>query len=355
MADSDPPQEPDAPASGRSVTGLRAGVLRLVNPLAGCVLFAWLFSRALAPQLRGLVVGADAVVYRLEQLAGFVIQIVAMAAEVITIAALLVIVGLRVHVALRAAAVVAGGAVLIATLASSVRAVPEQAAVVVGALGAIVGLVGAVTAQRAPFAAAAARVVGAASLAGVARVVTLTLALGGPRYAGASRVAATFALALHGVALVLAMTSVARRAAPVGPAKAGSLFDPGVVVSLVIALVGVRGALGDPTELGAAGTLIRRTAEALSLRPHPFGWPALTTFVSLLAPCLAVACLARKAAFPALAGVAALALVAAPTPEAPLAGLSLLLSGLALCIVARDPEALWAAMPDADARSPGTN
>jgi hypothetical protein len=352
-ADRDPaaaePRRDSAEGARPSFAAARGiAALKLVDRAALGVLVALVLGRAITPQLRGLVVGTDAIVVWVERIGAFYTQLAAMGVEVIAIAATLAFAVASVRASLRAVGVAACACVVLLTLSSSVQPIPQSAALVAAGLAAAVAVGGAVAAHATPYTRGAARAVLAAAIAAAARAGAIALALRGPSWSTASRVLATVALVVEVAALLAALAASSRR--PVAPADRESgpqaLVDPLLVLVLGLALLGVRGALQDPGDVGAFGELVRRAAAVLTSHPLAYGPFVFGVFVGITAPLFAALALARRRLGkpPAAAGAIALALLAASTPEVPLASVSLVVAGLALVLVSRDPQALWRAL-----------
>jgi hypothetical protein len=123
------------------------------------------------------------------------------------------------------------------------------------------------------------------------------------------------------------------------------LTSPSTIVAMGLALLGTRVVLASShDDASALSVLLGRATRAFVLRPEPLGPTTLITFVTLLAPALAVAALVSRSRVPAFSGALALALLARGAPDVPLCALVLVIASLSTALAARDQRGMWAAL-----------
>lgn len=366
ISPSSPPAPADeAPRPRASSAALRSEmpILRLLFPFALIALIAVVLGRALGPAIVGVGVGMNRLIGAIDYAGKLTSQVFAMGATVFALGELGAIARSRLPAAFRVGALGLGGvAILVSLLASPRREILPFVMVGVMVFAAsVLALLAAWSAVRVPFARPAALVVGLIGLAGLVRLIAVSLAYQAtePRWARlavGARGVATVSIVLELGAALIATAWIASRAR--------KLASPATLVVLGLALILTRQALhADVDDAGVLSLLLRRTAERLLTRPEPFLPLGLSLFLAFLAPLLASAVLLSGAAPPprggaprpsdipavapvppAIRAAIALALLVRGAPEMPLSGLLLVIAALGLALASRDERGVWDAI-----------
>jgi hypothetical protein len=355
----------DAPRPELSSAPPRAGmsILRLVRPFAMIALFAVLLGRAIGPAVVGIGVGMNGLIASVDYAGKIASQLFAMLAIVFAISEILAVSRSRLPAMVRLGAPGLGGVVILVSLLAAPRR-EMLPALMVGLMvlcASALALLSAGSALRAPFARAAAIVVGLVGLAGVVRLLAVGLAYqavepGWSRLALGAKSVATVGLLLELGAAFIATAWIA--------ARARKLTSPATLVVLGLALLFTRQALrADLDDASIFSLFLRRAAERLVTRPEPFLPPGLSIFLAFLAPLVAGATLLLRSAPPpreegsgqparpsvapvppAVRAALALALLVRGAPEMPVSGLLLVIAALSVALAARDERGVWDAI-----------
>jgi hypothetical protein len=342
----------------------------MVRPFAVLAVLAVLLGRAIGPSMAGIGVGMDRIIPAVEFIGKIVSQLFAMSAIVLAMAEILTASKSRLPSVARLGSLGFGGVVILVSLLASPRReiLPPLMVGLLALAAALLALLAAVTAWHAPFARAAALVVGLVGLAGVIRLLAVALAYqtAEPRWARlaeGARGIATLGFLVDTAAVLLATVWVASRGR--------KLVSPVVLVVLGLALLLTQQALrADLEDAGMLSLLIRRAAEHLMTRPTPLLPMGPLIFVAVLAPLVAVAALGVRSVTPpgdgsaqptvsapippAIRGVLALALLVRGAPEMPLSGLLLVVAAVSVALASRDDRGVWEAIKKVGGPTPPT-
>jgi hypothetical protein len=361
---SSPAPQGDAPRPKLSSAPPRAGmsILRLVRPFALLALFAVVLGRAVGPAAAGIGVGMNRLIAIVDYAGKITSQLFVMLATIFAVSEILVASRSRLPAAVRYGAPGLGGVVILVSLMAAPRReiLPASMVGLMALCAAVLALLSAASAIRAPFARAAALIVGLVGFAGAVRLLAVGLAYqaaepGWTRLVQVARGMATVGFALELGAVFVATAWIA--------ARARKLTSPVTLLVLALALVLTRQALrADLDDAGVGSLLLRRAAERLVSRPDPFFPPALSIFVAFLAPLAAGAVLlvrgappprpgseqpagpGRAPVPPAIRAALALALLVRGTLEMPVSGLLLVIAALSVALAARDERGVWDAI-----------
>lgn len=315
-----------------------APALTFVRWVAILAVVVVLIGRAFGSSLRGLAVGLGKHAERLEFLGATLSQAFLIVGTMVSLGLVLAILRAPVSGFVRLVTIVGGGLVTLATLLSMAARMPATPLLISAAVTCVLALVAAWDTIRVPFARAAAMIVGAIGLGGVARVIALALVSRDQvpsGYRSLAQTASTVGLVFDGLAMAIAVGFVSSR-----NRKPSS---PATILALGSALVATRLAMGGGAEdAGVVSVLFDRASRALIARPEPTVSHAVVTFFAFAAPALAVAVVATPTLTPALSGAIALALLAHGAPDVPLCGLMLAIASIATMLAARDHRGIWA-------------
>jgi len=324
-------------APARKPSGLL--VLTLIRPLAAMSVVAMLLGRAFCPSAAGMSVGMERLTERIMTIGYGISLFFAICASVVLVLEIFAVSRGEFAWPFQLCAVPIGGFVIVVTLIAA-YAVTSTSAALVGVCGASFALIAAWDGLRAPFARAAAAVVGLVGAASLIRLVSVGAAVVAvragkpPTSVTLARGLATFAFVLDAAAIAAATTWIASRSRRVA--------TPATIVAVIAAFVLTRQVLLlDPGEVGPLGHVLRRGVERLLTRPEPFIPMPIRAFVALLAPLVAAAALLAHGRVPALSGAVALALVVGSSAEMPLGAMCLLIASFTLALAARDDRGVW--------------
>jgi hypothetical protein len=317
-----------------------ASALTLVRPIAIFAVVVVLLGRAFGPSLRGLAVGLGKLAERIEMTGAILSQAFLILGTITSLGLVLSILRTPVAGLLRFVVISGGGLVTLATLLSMATRMPEGTLLLSASLTCLLALAAAWSTRRIPFARASSIILGFIGIGSVMRIIAILIAAQerAPNRHTA-RHFSTIGLIMDGLAMAVAVGFVS------SSNRKRSLSSPTTFVALGAALIAMRLAIGGASEeAGMASVLFDRAARALSMRPEPWGSPALVSFFAFAAPFLAIAVLSTPTLTPALSGAIALALLAHGAPDVPLCGLMLAIASVATILASRDHRGIWAAI-----------
>jgi hypothetical protein len=339
-ADAPSPPEPQPSAAERSQPA--PSILQFVQPIAAFAVIAMILGRAIGPSIRGVAVGFGRVSDVFERIGFAVSQMFLIAATVFAMALGLTALRTRLPAHVRYGGIVAGGAVILVTMSAAASPVPAPSSVLIGAAASVLALVVAVDAVRAPFARSVALALGLVGVGGLLRIVAVLLAARAP--GGTSLNLKRIAEAVSGMGLLFDSGAMVMTVGFIA-SRTKKLTSPSTIVAMALALLGTRLVLASShDDASALSVLLGRVTRAFVLRPEPLGPATLITFVTLLAPALAMAALVSRSRVPAFSGALALALLARGAPDVPLCALALVIASLSTALAARDQRGMWTAL-----------
>jgi hypothetical protein len=326
---------------GNAAGQLLFAPLEWLRPLALLAIAATVVGRAVAPSLRGIVVGVDVWIARAELLGGVLSHMMLLAMVGMLMAITLAVLRLpRLPLAYRLVATALAGIVLgLSAPASSARLSPEFSASL-SLVSIVIAILGTTQALVAPHTRVLGVLLGLMSLAALTRQTGWLLALiGGGRALGGvallGRGVATIALLFQGLGATLALLWLAtrkRRVASVGTTLA--MFTA-MSISWLAARV-------DGGGLAVWKATIGRSALRLLSPPVPLVSQGIRVFLVSLSLLLAGLALSNRRDAPAVVGTLALILIAGVDTDVPLCSLTLAVASLAAALAAHDPRsAFW--------------
>jgi len=227
--------------------------------------------------------------------------------------------------------------VLILGIWATRKALPNPGSILVGLMASVAAIVSAIEGITQPRTRAVAVVLGLTGVSGMLHVAGGTVLM---RSANLSLVAAALlsvAVFVHGMALLVALVWLAtRRRTVVPPATMAAL-----AASVLLTWAASKGAQANA---GQGWVFAWRALETLLPSPSPGLPTAMTMFLSVLSPSLAVAALATRRQIPSVIGALALALLAGLLVDAPVQAMILTLAALCTVIASRDDRGMWEAL-----------